>query len=53
MRDSQNLRKRRRKGTLTPRFGDSKIALEISLIRMSQAVQIPLKSSEDKDKSKE
>ncbi len=35
MSQTNNRRKRRRKATLTPRFGSSSVALEIGLIRMA------------------
>ena len=35
----KNRRKRRRKPTMTPRFGDSTIALEIGLLRMSLGME--------------
>lgn len=39
MQKNHNRRKRRRKPTLTPRFGSSSLALEIGLVRMALEAQ--------------
>lgn len=46
--DNSNRRKRRRKPTLTPRFGDNSIAFEIGLIRMSLESQKELEKESKK-----
>ena len=42
-------RKRRRKPTMTPRFGENSVAFEIGLIRLSMEVQ---REMEQKEKAK-
>lgn len=43
-------RKRRRKPTLTPRFGSSTIALEIGLIRLALEAQREFEKKEEEEK---
>lgn len=43
-------RKRRRRPTMTPRFGSSSIALEIGLLRMTLDMARELEKNEDKQK---
>ena len=48
----QNRRKRRRKPTMTPRFGQNSVAFEIGLLRMTMGMQRELEEAEKKaDKS--
>ncbi len=44
-------RKRRRKATLTPRFGSSTVALEIGLIRMTLDVIKEIEKKEQEERS--
>ena len=46
-------RKRRRKPTLTPRFGSSTIALEIGLIRLALEAQREFEKKEEEEKREE
>ncbi|MFN8392093.1 MAG: hypothetical protein U0136_17510 [Bdellovibrionota bacterium] len=46
-------RKRRRRPTMTPRFGSSTIALEIGLLRMTLDMARELEKKDAEDKQKE
>ena len=50
--DLNSCRKRRRKPTMTPRFGSSSIALEIGLLRMTLDVMREFDKEENKKKEK-
>ena len=52
MRKINSCRKRKRRPTLTPRFGGSTIALEIGLIRQSMEIQRELERQERKNEAK-
>ena len=52
MQDLNNCRKRKRKPTMTPRFGSSTLALEIGLLRMTMDVMREFESKEQKKKEK-
>ena len=45
-------RKRRRRPTITPRFGAGSIALELGLLRLTLESQRELEKREDKEKDK-
>lgn len=45
-------RKRKRKPTLTPRFGNSTVALEIGLIRLALEAQREIEKLEEKERNK-
>ncbi len=52
MAELQNRRKRRRKPTMTPRFGENSVAFEIGLLRMTMGLQREMEQAEKKtDKS--
>ena len=46
MQINHNRRKRRRKPTMTPRFGPTSVAFEIGLLRLSLDVQRELEAAE-------
>ena len=45
---NDNRRKRRRKPTMTPRFGPTSIAFEIGLLRMTMGMQREMEEAEKK-----